>query len=147
MKLRIIRSTWFYVVKLRHTIGKAPWRYRKATMPCVKAESLKTGKPALCVSYWTLYIWYKLIDGNKQPLKSNFWEIPSIKEFPISIQKPSEVQCQSTYFFFFPNPSPKIPVFWIRPPTELVPWKTVKLSNPTECQVMFKVITCFFDHV
>ncbi len=50
MKLRIIRKTRIYVVKLRIGIGKVLWVNRKGTLEAVKAELLKTGKAALCVS-------------------------------------------------------------------------------------------------
>ena len=51
------------MVKLRPAIAKQRDGASKATKEAVKAELLKTGKPALEEVEGRVYIWYKLIDG------------------------------------------------------------------------------------
>jgi hypothetical protein len=82
-------------------MGKGPNADCKATRAAVKAEQSKMRKPALGAGKWRLYIWYKLIDGNKQPEKSNVQRITVHKEFPISTESRAKSNVNQLLFFFW----------------------------------------------
>jgi len=98
------------VVKLRFGIAKARETDSKATNAAVKAVPVKTRNPAIGAGRRRLYIWYKLIDGNKQPEKSNIQRITVHKEFPISTERHAKSNVNQLLFFLKPVFS-DIPVF------------------------------------
>jgi len=89
----------------------------KPTRAAVKTVSAKTRIPAIGASNRRLYIWYKLIDGNKQPEKSNIQRITVHKEFPISTERPAKSNVNQLIFFLKPVFS-DIPVFRQNPVKE-----------------------------